>query len=182
MSSLSHSITCRSIMAAGSMGTRSSRRSWVRTKPQGCWLLAGGMVPHRQAIEVARTDRHRFEGQERLEDRRDRSDRRAKGRRHALHGRRSCRVDGAQPLSQGVLGERLLRCVYTAMWNVYLNDELKFVATSPFLDINDQAFDNWDFSHTVLRPLNPSEGLLTGSSRATALTPRMNQAQRPKTG
>jgi carboxypeptidase C (cathepsin A) len=37
--------------------------------------------------------------------------------------------------------------VYTAMWNVYLNDELKFVATSPFLDINDQAFDNWDFSH-----------------------------------
>lgn len=38
--------------------------------------------------------------------------------------------------------------VYTAMWNVYLNDELKFVATSPFLDINDQAFDNWDFSHT----------------------------------
>jgi carboxypeptidase C (cathepsin A) len=38
--------------------------------------------------------------------------------------------------------------VYTAMWNVYLNDELKFIATSPFLDINDQAFDNWDFSHT----------------------------------
>lgn len=37
--------------------------------------------------------------------------------------------------------------VYTAMWNVYLNDELKFVATAPFLDINDQAFDNWDFSH-----------------------------------
>jgi carboxypeptidase C (cathepsin A) len=41
--------------------------------------------------------------------------------------------------------------VYTAMWNVYLNDELKFVATSPFLDINDQAFDNWDFSHTYLK-------------------------------
>jgi carboxypeptidase C (cathepsin A) len=38
--------------------------------------------------------------------------------------------------------------VYTAMWNVYLNDELKFVATSPFLDVNDQAFNNWDFSHT----------------------------------
>jgi carboxypeptidase C (cathepsin A) len=37
--------------------------------------------------------------------------------------------------------------VYTAMWNVYLNDELKFVSTSPFLDLNDQAFANWDFSH-----------------------------------
>ena len=37
--------------------------------------------------------------------------------------------------------------VYTAMWNVYLNDELQFTSTSPFLDINDQAFLNWDFSH-----------------------------------
>jgi carboxypeptidase C (cathepsin A) len=37
--------------------------------------------------------------------------------------------------------------VYTAMWNHYLNNELKFVATSPFLDINGQAFNNWDFSH-----------------------------------
>ena len=38
MSSLSHSITWRSTMAAGSIGTRSSSRSWVRTKPPGCWL------------------------------------------------------------------------------------------------------------------------------------------------
>lgn len=37
--------------------------------------------------------------------------------------------------------------VYTAMWNVYLNDELKYTSTSPFSDINDQAFLNWDFSH-----------------------------------
>src|SRR5271166_1101103 len=37
--------------------------------------------------------------------------------------------------------------VYTAMWNVYLNDELKFTSTSPFTDLNDQAFANWDFSH-----------------------------------
>ena len=37
MSSLSHSITCRSTMAAGSIGTRSSSRSRVRTKPPGCW-------------------------------------------------------------------------------------------------------------------------------------------------
>ena len=37
--------------------------------------------------------------------------------------------------------------VYTAMWNVYLNDELKFTSTSPFTDLNDQAFANWDFAH-----------------------------------
>ena len=37
--------------------------------------------------------------------------------------------------------------VYTAMWNVYLNDELQFTSTSPFLDLNDQAFANWDFGH-----------------------------------
>ena len=33
------------------------------------------------------------------------------------------------------------------MWNVYLNEELKYTATSPFIDINDEAFKNWDFSH-----------------------------------
>jgi carboxypeptidase C (cathepsin A) len=38
--------------------------------------------------------------------------------------------------------------VYTAMWNVYLNDELQFTSTSPFLDLNDQAFANWNFDHT----------------------------------
>jgi len=37
--------------------------------------------------------------------------------------------------------------VYTAMWNVYLNDELQFTSTSPFLDLNDQAFANWNFAH-----------------------------------
>jgi carboxypeptidase C (cathepsin A) len=37
--------------------------------------------------------------------------------------------------------------VYTAMWNVYLNDELQFASTSPFLDLNDQAFANWNFAH-----------------------------------
>ena len=37
--------------------------------------------------------------------------------------------------------------VYTAMWNVYLNDELQFTATSPFMDLNDQAFLNWNFGH-----------------------------------
>jgi carboxypeptidase C (cathepsin A) len=37
--------------------------------------------------------------------------------------------------------------VYTTMWNVYLNDELRFTATSPFMDLNDQAFLNWNFDH-----------------------------------
>jgi carboxypeptidase C (cathepsin A) len=33
------------------------------------------------------------------------------------------------------------------MWNVYLNDELQFTSTSPFMDLNDQAFFNWNFGH-----------------------------------
>ena len=37
--------------------------------------------------------------------------------------------------------------VYTAMWNVYLNEELKYTSTSPFMDLNDQAFHNWNFNH-----------------------------------
>jgi carboxypeptidase C (cathepsin A) len=37
--------------------------------------------------------------------------------------------------------------VYTAMWNVYLNAELHFTSTSPLMDLNDQAFLNWNFGH-----------------------------------
>jgi carboxypeptidase C (cathepsin A) len=37
--------------------------------------------------------------------------------------------------------------VYTAMWNVYLNQELQYTSTSPFTEINEAAFANWDFSH-----------------------------------
>jgi carboxypeptidase C (cathepsin A) len=37
--------------------------------------------------------------------------------------------------------------VYTAMWNVYLNDELQFTSISPFMELNDQAFLNWNFGH-----------------------------------
>jgi len=36
---------------------------------------------------------------------------------------------------------------YTAMWNSYLADGLKFTSTSAFTDLNDQAFANWDFGH-----------------------------------
>ena len=37
--------------------------------------------------------------------------------------------------------------VYTTMWNVYLNEELRFTSISPFMDLNDQAFQNWNFNH-----------------------------------
>ncbi len=37
--------------------------------------------------------------------------------------------------------------VYTAMWNVYLNEELGYTSTSPFMDLNDKAFTNWNFGH-----------------------------------
>lgn len=37
--------------------------------------------------------------------------------------------------------------VYTAMWNTYLNEDLKYTSTSSFTDLNDQAFANWNFSH-----------------------------------
>jgi carboxypeptidase C (cathepsin A) len=37
--------------------------------------------------------------------------------------------------------------VYTGMWNVYLNEELEYLSASPFIDLNDQVFRNWNFSH-----------------------------------
>ncbi len=37
--------------------------------------------------------------------------------------------------------------VYTAMWNNYLNNDLKFTATANFVDLNEQAFQYWDFRH-----------------------------------
>jgi carboxypeptidase C (cathepsin A) len=37
--------------------------------------------------------------------------------------------------------------VYTTMWNVYLNEQLLFTSNSAFTDLNDQAFQYWDFSH-----------------------------------
>jgi carboxypeptidase C (cathepsin A) len=37
--------------------------------------------------------------------------------------------------------------VYTAMWNDYLNEELKFTSISAFTDLNDQTFAHWNFGH-----------------------------------
>src|ERR1700722_15535593 len=36
---------------------------------------------------------------------------------------------------------------YTTMWNAYLNEQLKFTSNSSFTDLNDQAFQYWDFHH-----------------------------------
>ena len=36
---------------------------------------------------------------------------------------------------------------YTAAWNIYLNDELKFTSNAAFTDLNDQTFRHWDFHH-----------------------------------
>jgi carboxypeptidase C (cathepsin A) len=47
--------------------------------------------------------------------------------------------------------------VYTAMWNYYLNDGLKFTSNSAFTDLNDKAFQNWDFSH--IDPTGAQKGI-----------------------
>ncbi|KVM76652.1 peptidase S1 [Burkholderia ubonensis] len=47
--------------------------------------------------------------------------------------------------------------VYTAMWNSYLNEQLKFTSNSSFTDLNDQAFQNWDFSH--IDPTGAQQGV-----------------------
>lgn len=47
--------------------------------------------------------------------------------------------------------------VYTAMWNSYLNEELKFTSNSSFTDLNDQAFLNWNFGH--IDPTGAQKGL-----------------------
>jgi carboxypeptidase C (cathepsin A) len=47
--------------------------------------------------------------------------------------------------------------VYTAMWNTYLNDELKFTSSSSFTDLNDLAFENWDFHH--IDPTGAEKGI-----------------------
>lgn len=62
--------------------------------------------------------------------------------------------------------------VYTAMWNVYLNQELQFTSTSPFMDLNDQAFRNWNFDH--VDPTGAQKGgrdsLYTAGDLAAAMT------------
>ncbi len=47
--------------------------------------------------------------------------------------------------------------VYTAMWNSYLNEQLQFRSNSAFTDLNDQAFQNWNFSH--IDPTGAQKGI-----------------------
>jgi carboxypeptidase C (cathepsin A) len=47
--------------------------------------------------------------------------------------------------------------VYTSMWNVYLNEQLLYTSNSAFTDLNDQAFQYWDFSH--IDPTGAQKGL-----------------------
>jgi carboxypeptidase C (cathepsin A) len=51
-------------------------------------------------------------------------------------------ISGGNELTMAAVAD-----VYTAMWNVYLNEELQYTSISPFMDLNDQAFANWNFSH-----------------------------------
>ncbi|MGB7639446.1 MAG: hypothetical protein WBL88_17925 [Nitrososphaeraceae archaeon] len=59
--------------------------------------------------------------------------------------------------------------VYTTMWNVYLNEELNYTSTSPFIDSNDKAFQVWDFNHVdptgaqkpSVNPSTPGPGQIT---------------------
>ena len=60
--------------------------------------------------------------------------------------------------------------VYTAMWNVYLDEELGYTSTSPFMDLNDKAFGNWNFGHTA-HPTGANEGDATRSTRPV-ISPR----------
>ncbi len=37
--------------------------------------------------------------------------------------------------------------VYTAMWNAYLNEEVKYTSMSPFMAINVKAVQMWNYKH-----------------------------------
>jgi carboxypeptidase C (cathepsin A) len=53
--------------------------------------------------------------------------------------------------------------VYTAMWNAYLNDELKFTSTTPFMAQNNRVFPNWNFGH--IDPTGAQRGDPTGAQK-----------------
>ena len=68
-------------------------------------------------------------------------DGRATGIDTGIAGRIDPMSGGNDPTMTAVNG------AYTAMWNSYLNDELRFTSTSSFTDLNNQAFLYWDFHH-----------------------------------
>jgi carboxypeptidase C (cathepsin A) len=93
-------------------------------------------------------------------------DGRAKAEDTGIVGSIDPRLGGNDPAMTAVGG------VYTAMWNVYLNEELQFMSTSPFMVVNDQAFPNWNFGH--VDPTGAQKGgrdsLYTAGDLAAAMT------------
>ncbi len=59
--------------------------------------------------------------------------------------------------------------VYTAMWNMYLNEELKYTSTSPFLDVNDKI--DWNFDHVdpTGKKQKGGQGLYTAGDLAASM-------------
>jgi carboxypeptidase C (cathepsin A) len=53
--------------------------------------------------------------------------------------------------------------VYTTMWNAYLNNELQFTSTTPFMAQNNRVFPNWNFGH--IDPTGAEKGDPTGAQR-----------------
>lgn len=61
---------------------------------------------------------------------------------------------------------------YTILWNDYLHNQLKYTSISAFTDLNDQVFNNWDFSH--IDPTGAQKGggntLYTAGDLAATMT------------
>ncbi|CAJ3771316.1 serine-type carboxypeptidase family protein [Burkholderia pseudomallei] len=78
-------------------------------------------------------------------------DGRATGIESGIAGRIDPNSGGNDPTMTAVSG------VYTAMWNTYLNEQLKYTSNSSFTDLNDQAFKYWDFGH--IDPTGEQQGV-----------------------
>ncbi len=78
-------------------------------------------------------------------------DGRVTGIESGIAGRIDPNSGGNDPTMTAVSG------VYTAMWNTYLNEQLKYTSNSSFTDLNDQAFKYWDFGH--IDPTGEQQGV-----------------------
>jgi carboxypeptidase C (cathepsin A) len=85
------------------------------------------------------------------------------GRAYAKDTGIAASIPGNDPALMAVGG------VYTAMWHVYLNDELQFTSTSPFLAQNDKVGPNWNFSHIDPARQKAHENLYTAGDLAAAM-------------
>ena len=89
----------------------------------------------------------------------------------AYDGRVTARDTGIASSLQGSNDPALMAVsgVYTAMWHIYLNDELKYTSTSPFLAQNDKVGPNWNFSHIDPTGTKNSDNLYTAGDLAAAM-------------